>query len=160
MYIFLIIHIFLFFLWKHIEIYEKKNRVGGHKIPFYFSGDIGDPISSIFIVMCFELIYSSIFFQDFMIGILIGSFTALTLTFYWSHNSKIRGHIVSLYDEKGNPTIAGNIHIGYIAYTSSIIVTSGLILVQDFLLFPFLLFFSGILIFTISISIDKFRGVI
>lgn len=91
-----------------------------------------------------------------MIGILIGIFVALSLTFYWSYNARIRRHIVSLYDEMGNATLAGNIHI---AYTSSIAITSGLILIQNFSFFPALLFFSGIFIYLCAIFIDKYRGI-
>lgn len=94
-----------------------------------------------------------------MIGILIGVFLALSLTFYWSYNAKIRGHIVSLYDDEGNPALAGNIHIRYIAYTSSIAITSRLILLQNFSLLPFLLFFGGIFIYKGSLLMDKYRGI-
>lgn len=161
MLIYVLIHLILLSLWKIVAMYEKRTRIHGEKIPFYYSGSLGDLFGFTFVVIAFTLIFSF----NFILIITLSSITALLLTIllnlYWCNDSKRRVEIVSLYTQEGKTTLSGKLHLLYVFYIVFIelfFMSHTIFINIDFLALMYFIF--GNTLYFAMVIVDRLRGII
>lgn len=145
-------------LWRLPMWYEKHHRQGGGDIPFYSTGDIGNPVGFSLVVFAFSFYYDV---RLVVVMIPIAVFVTLILRSIWIKQAGNNPAVISGYTPTGVTTLGGRLHE---LYVGSMVIVIGVgcigVLLDPALNQYSLSLMSGLGIYAVTVVIDRCRGVI